>query len=115
MWYTIHMKIYSLQEENDRLKAKRGLPTMGSQRDPFEVRHMDRTMTTSGTQRPARAGKRQMAMPQQRPATQMPQQARPQTRRVVRRKRAGIGWMIWLIFIIAISGISSLAESCSLF
>ena len=101
------MKIYSLQEENDKLKAKRGYASQQTQSNPFEAGHTVRqTMSTAQqtTQRPAR-------VPQRPP--RVPQQSDQQTRKpVVTRKTGSKIWLIWvLIMLIAMA--SEFFESCT--
>lgn len=113
------MKIYSLQEENDKLNAGRGIMYPGIDHGMFDVR---KTAADSRPQRKARTSAPQQrrmssSVPQQRPAQptvqrqrQLQQPPAPTQQNLPPRqgRRAGmlIGWFIFMLFLFLVSYLS---------
>ena len=110
------MKIYSLQEENDKLNASRGIVHPGINHDMFDVkktsapvRQQKKTVYPSvhqGKRVPSSMPQRQMPnVPQQHKAPVPPQQS-PQNRK--RPLGLLVGWFILMLFLFLVGYITDM-------
>ena len=98
------MKIYSLQEENEKLNASRGIVQPGINHDMFNVK------------KTAAPAPQRQTMRQQTPQRQTMRQQTPQRQTAQRQPRQTpkrplgllVGWIIFMIFLFLISYISDM-------
>jgi len=103
------MKIYSLQEENEKLNASRGIVQPGINHDMFNVKK-------TAAPAPQRQTMRQQTPQRQTPQRQTMQQQTPQRQTAQRQPRQTpkrplgllVGWIIFMIFLFLISYISDM-------
>lgn len=104
------MKIYSLQEENEKLNASRGIVHPGINHDMFDVKKTtapapQRRMTPASQQRKTLTAPHQQKMPSS-SQQQTPRQQPPQTPK--RRLGLLVGWLIFMLFLFLVSYISDM-------
>ena len=112
------MKIYSLQEENDKLNASRGITHPGINHSMFDVKKT--TVSSRPQKRPApQQRKLTPSVPQQRPVQpaaprqgqlQLPpasSQQKPQPRQG-RRVGMLIGWLLFMLFLFLVNYLSEM-------
>ena len=112
------MKIYSLQEENDKLNASRGIVHPGINHDMFDVKktapapRQTRKAASPSPQQggwvspPARQRQMTSSSQQRNMHSPSPQQKPPQSQK--RRLGLLVGWLILMLFLFLVSYISDM-------